>query len=192
MNTNTITVGGHDVECGDGVAAVVAAAGLDLSGDSWYEQADETEKNETYRVCRWELTNGRSLYVDLDGDIPLWASVHDGDMSSHLEAWHWNDLGYESLGEWMASWGYDGLHWEHVADEDYHGPCRVWEQHHYFVGTCGAPSDGYARDERGDVLEFASICEAQKYVDECYDEDPIRLAHGQHASDTLTIVKPGV
>lgn len=177
----TIRIGEVDVPCDGDVLVAVAAAGLDLQGGC--EGADETDEMDMYTCHRWHLADGRCLYVDCDQGIADAVSVGDGDMDAHLANWAWDEMGYESLSEWIAAWEYDGLQHEVVAGAGYAGPCRVW--HETFKFTRDNCRSGFARDaESGEIIEFADYSEAEDYV-LAYRQDITRSG----VSDELTIVE---
>jgi len=84
-----------------------------------------------------------------------------------------------------------------VADEGYQGPCRVWREPNYHIGTYGAPTPHFATDESRDIIEFATRAEAEDYVYDYYNApsqyDGIPacnvLSHGQAGADGLVIVR---
>ena len=193
----TIIIDGYKVPCEEDMLQAVLAAGIELAGDDaeWARGPDEEASAGSYKSLRWDLGEGRSLYVDYDQGVPDCAAINAVGMAEHLQDWDWADDA-ASLGEWMAQWGYEGLAYEQVAGEDYEGPCRVWREPNYYQGTYDAPQAGYARDDEGDVLEFDTRAEAQAYCDDYfgapseYEGIPACnvLAHGQAGADALTVV----
>lgn len=196
---STITVDGHLLDVDDDVVAAIAELGLDIAEDvdDGVSPPDERAQylSNSYGVYRWGLADGRSLFIDLVEGGVTYAGVDEGDIADHLL--NWDHYSVPETAEWMAGWGYLGLGYEQVADEGYDGPCRVWREPDCYEGTYTAPNPGYARDDKDEILEFASREEAEAYVDEYYDApsqyDGVAacrvLSHGQAGPDQLTIVK---
>ncbi|MHB8996886.1 MAG: hypothetical protein ACYC63_16680 [Armatimonadota bacterium] len=196
------------IELGDDVASAIAELGLDIEDDvrDVYPEPDEKAgANECYEIYRWALADGRSLFVDLAYGGVESAEVADATIRDIVLGWDHDD--YPETAEWLAAWGFNGLDILPVAEPGYDGPCRVWCEPNYYIGTYGAPDpgfvridvddDGYCHDNYDNIREFETRAEAQAYVDEYYNApsgyDGIPacnvLSHGQAGADGLTIVR---
>lgn len=205
----TFRIDGMDSETsdhilGDDVVAAMRSLGSeDGDGRIVLPNADEMgSAYETYAVYRWSLPDGRSLFIDWAHGGVVSGGVDDGDIRGRLRGWNHDDVPEEA--EWMAAWGYGGLAYLEKADEAFEGPCRVWCEPNYYVGTYAAPLPHFVRADEADegcfdesIREFSTYAEASEYVDEYYNApsayDGIAacsvLAHGQAGPDSLTIVK---
>jgi hypothetical protein len=73
-----------------------------------------------------------------------------------------------------------------AVEEDYQAAVKIWIDHHYYAGTCNAPTDGWMRDNDGDAFIFASYAEAREHIDKL-EGGMYHLAHGEHARPDYTI-----
>jgi len=62
----------------------------------------------------------------------------------------------------LASWGFDGT--PDTAPDDATN-VRVWIEPCYYAGTIGAPIGHYARDDSYNDLVFATVADAQEWID---------------------------
>lgn len=189
--TTPITIGDTNLDLCEEIPAGCVLP--DLSDEEWWRTATEEADNGIYTLRRWQLDESNSLYVWSEQGHPYFTAIRQHDMVTELR-----DCDYDcDLAEHLAGYGYDGKTALTVATDDYTGPCRVWREPQYYHGTCNAPGDQFARDDNGEILEFASKEDAQGYVDHYYSApsgyDGILacnvLSHGQAGADILTIVQ---
>ena len=168
---------------------------LPTLADDWQDQADDSAHNGANSCYQYRLGDGLYLYIDCIGGRIDAVSVEAQDMVDHVLDWEWPE---DCDGaQWLAAWHLDPMRVLTPADVDWHGPCRVWRSPNYHSGTSNAPMGDYARDEAGEILEFAGRHTAQAYVDAYYtapspyDGSPACevLGHGQVAPDTLIVVQ---
>ncbi len=100
-----------------------------------------------------------------------------------LDGWYFGDGVETATG--MAEFGFDD-EIEEASEDD--TDVRVWVQPNYYAGTLGAPNAHYARDEDYEPLTFATVAEAQAWIDE--QEDGVYVtAHGEAGRPAYTICK---
>jgi hypothetical protein len=190
-----------NVNIEEGALEALLAIGVDLTELRPYDYASRASAHATNgsdSVYRFDLPDGRFVFLDCPQGTPetvFVAPVGEDSIEVYVREFCYQD--YVALSEYMVEWGFDGLDYEDEAGPDYAGRCRIWSEPHYYAGTCGAPSPGYAKDDDGRVLQFQTYAKAKAYVDNYYNaenaydgvKDCNVLAHGQSAADTLTIIK---
>jgi len=162
--------------------------------DLWMTPDAVVYDNESESAYRIGIGNDEAIWIDCDQGSVVNVEIGPFDAISHMREYDTGDL---DLAEYLSAGGLDGLSTLVEAAEDHAGPCRIWVSYNYYNGTCGAPTDGYLRDDDGEIVEYETGAEAWKAKAD-RDDAPSEydgilarnvLSHGQAGSDTWTVVQ---
>ena len=88
-----------------------------------------------------------------------------------------------TMAEHLASWGYDGTP-DAAGDDD--TDVRVWCEPCFYAGTLGAPIGHYVHDEAHELIVFATVADAKKWVEK--EESGVYvLRNGEAGRPTYTV-----
>lgn len=142
----------------------------------------ETVSNGTYTVAMYKLNEVTIFTQSGDSHSHLSIMPEEFEMLDYFHDWEFGDV---DPATGLAEFGLRPRLIEANADSD---SVRIWKEYNYSVGTLGAPTDDFVRDEEHEIIVFDSLIEAQAWLDE-NDSGTYHLQYGEMGRPNYTLAE---
>lgn len=162
------------------------ADGVEISGEhieihcDHLPYADNSISNGSSDLKRYQVDGSVWLIIETGDNTALHFVDAGSTWSNFFKDWDFGDFPWH---EGVACFGIDATPDE--AADDATDVC-IWVAYDYYSGTCNAPTDEYLRDDRGEIMVFATVVEAQAHIDEL-ESGVYYTSHGEAGRPTYTI-----